>query len=80
MDLFSIEYQKTSYPKILTNIKFEGTDIDFIRAKIMNIKALKNNTQKKLHNSEFIHDINIDYTIIKKHYTKNIFLSQIILY
>ncbi|WP_144893808.1 TlpA family protein disulfide reductase [Flavobacterium tiangeerense] len=59
--LFSIEYQKLATLKFFTNIKFEGTDIDFITAKIMNIKALKSQHLKNCIIQNSVHDVNIDY-------------------
>jgi hypothetical protein len=38
---FSSEYQKLAVLKFFNNIKFIGTEIDFIIAKIINIKALR---------------------------------------
>ncbi|MGO4905138.1 TlpA family protein disulfide reductase [Flavobacterium sp. W20_MBD1_R3] len=58
--LFSREYQKLAVLKFLNNIKFNGTDLDFIKAKIINIKAIKSQNLKNfiIHNS--IYDVNID--------------------
>lgn len=58
--LFSHEYQKLAVLKFLNNIKFDGTDLDFIKAKIINIKAIKSQNLKNfiIHNS--IYDVNID--------------------
>lgn len=66
--LFSSEYQKLAVLKFFNNIKFNGTDIDFIMAKIINIKALKSQNLKNLIIQNSIYDVNIDYANYKKIY------------
>lgn len=66
--LFSTEYQKLAVLKFFNNIKFNGTDIDFITAKIINIKALKSQNLKNLIIQNSIYDVNIDYDNYKKIY------------
>jgi thiol-disulfide isomerase/thioredoxin len=66
--LFSTEYQKLATLKFLTNIKVDGTNIDFITAKITALKAVKSQSLKNfiIHNS--IYDVNIDNANYEKIY------------
>lgn len=66
--LFSSEYQKLAVLKFFNNIKFNGTNIDFIIAKIINIKALKSQNIKNLIIQNSIYDVNIDYANYEKIY------------
>ena len=74
--LFSREYQKLAVLKFFNNIKFEGTDIDFVKAKINNIKALKSQNLKNfiIHNS--IYDVNIDYANYEKIYQEYLSITN----
>jgi thiol-disulfide isomerase/thioredoxin len=74
--LFSHEYQKLAVLKFFNNIKFEGTDIDFIKAKINNIKALKSQNLKNfiIHNS--IYDVNIDNANYEKIYQEYLSITN----
>lgn len=58
--LFSHEYQKLATLKFFNNIKFNGIDIDFFTAKMINIKALKSQNLKNFIIQNSIYDINID--------------------
>lgn len=66
--LFSSEYQKLATLKLFNNIKFDGTDIDFIIAKITRIKAIKSQNLKNLIIQNSIYDVNIDYANYEKIY------------
>lgn len=70
--LFSTEYQKLAVLKFFSNIKFNGTDIDFIIAKIINIKALKSQNLKNLIIQNSIYDVNIEYANYEKIYQEYI--------
>ncbi|RTY81031.1 TlpA family protein disulfide reductase [Flavobacterium sp. ZB4P23] len=74
--IFSTEYQKLARLKFFTNIKFDGTEIDFIKAKIINIKALKSQNLKNfiIHNS--IYDVNIDNANYEKIYQEYLFITN----
>ncbi|MDI5949829.1 TlpA family protein disulfide reductase [Flavobacterium yafengii] len=66
--LFSREYQKLAVLKFFNNIKFDGTDIDFIIAKITGIKAIKSQNLKNLIIQNSIYDVNVDYANYEKIY------------
>ena len=74
--LFSHEYQKLATLKFFNNIKFNGTNIDFIIAKIINIKVLKSQNLKNfiIHNS--IYDVNIDNANYEKIYQEYLFITN----
>ena len=74
--LFSTEYQKLARLKFFNNIKFDGTDNDFITAKIRNIKALKSQNLKNFIIQNSIYDVSVDYANYEKTYQEYLSITN----
>jgi len=68
--LFSNEYQKMATLKFLNNIKVDGTNIDFITAKVTALKDVKSQNLKNFIIQNSIYDVNIDNANYEKIYQK----------